>query len=88
MEQYVKPSPDEMAEYVKKYDKRIGLRMLYKRHSVPESERHLYRQLWDEFRAVLPDAFEKDIENASEDTETAKDDGDSPASAGQALQEE
>ena len=88
MAKYVKPSPDEMAEYVRKYDKRIGLRMLYRQYGIPEGERYLYRKLWDEFWEAIPDAYEKETADASQDTETETLDGDSPAPAGQALQEE
>lgn len=88
MAKSIKPSPEEMAEFVRKYDKRIGMRMLYRAYNIPEGERHLYRKLWDEFWNAMPDAYEKETADASEDTETETADGDSHAPAGQAVQEE
>lgn len=55
-----RPSAERVAWYVKTYDKRVGLRMLYQKYGIPKSERHKYRELWNKFYELLPDAFEKE----------------------------
>jgi hypothetical protein len=86
MAKYTVPSRDEIAEMVRSYDRRVGLRMLYQRHNIPESERHKYRKLWKAFWEVLPDGFEK--KDASKKRKTTEDDGNSGTPAGEAVPEE
>ena len=54
------PPVEEVAEMVKKYDRRIGLRMLYNKYGIGKEEREKYRVLWTRFWDLLPDAFEKE----------------------------
>lgn len=67
------PSLREFISVVKNNDKRIGLRMLYKKYHVSAPERAKYREMWD---AIVDEAEEKLIEreegtgkNASEKRE-------------------
>jgi len=85
---YRRPTVSQVQEIVRNHDKRVGMRMLYAKFDIPEEKRHLYRRLWDEFYKMMPDAYGKEQEDASENRETTEDDGDSPASTGQAIQEE
>jgi hypothetical protein len=80
MPKYTVPSKEEFLDYVKKYDRRIGLRMLYQKHSIPEGERYKYRKLWKAFMEILDDA--------SENRETTENDGNSGTPTGEAVQEE
>jgi hypothetical protein len=75
-------------DMVKRFDRRIGLRMLYSRYDIPKDQREKYRQLWSEFWNILPDAFEKEMSDASEIGETAENDGNSGTPAGQTVPEE
>jgi hypothetical protein len=77
-----------MIEMVKKYDRRVGLRMLYQKHNIPEGERHKYRKLWKAFWSAIPDGFERDKYDASEDREAEENDGNSSTPTGQAVPEE
>lgn len=60
MDEYRVPSVDVLVDYVKQYDRRVGLRMLYGRYNIPKHERDKYRELWAKFHAMLPDSFEKE----------------------------
>ena len=83
-----KPPMETLIDMVKKYDKRVGLRKLYQDFAIPESDRHKYRKLWNTFYDLLPDAFEKELNNASEIRETETDDGDSEALSFETVPEE
>ena len=88
MSTYTRPPMETLIDMVKKHDKRVGLRMLYEHYNIPESERYKYRKLWNTFYNLLPDAFEKEKNNASEVGETETDDGDSEAQSFQVVPEE
>ncbi|MHA2350335.1 MAG: hypothetical protein ACXADL_11985 [Candidatus Thorarchaeota archaeon] len=72
MDEYVAPSAEVLVDFVKQYDRRVGLRMLYSRYNIPKTEREKYRLLWSKFYDILPDSFEKEtveeerIEDGSE----------------------
>ena len=85
---YTVPPVEVVVDMVKEYDRRIGLRMLYGKYNIPKSERDKYRELWSRFYDMLPDAFEKETVDASEERETTEDDGDSSPSTGQAVSQE
>lgn len=42
-----KPGFKEFSQMVEKYNKRVGLRMLYRKFQVPEEKRQVYRSAWD-----------------------------------------
>jgi len=88
MQTYTKPPMETLIDMVKKYDKRVGLRMLYQEYEIPESERYKYRKLWNTFYDLLPDAFEKDKKDASEIGQTKEDDGDSETQSFEVVPEE
>lgn len=85
MPSYVKPSLDVLIDYVKKYDVRVGLRMIYRKFGVPEGERYKYRKLWNAVWNEIPDAFGKGDENACKKSGPAPLDGDSGTLPGEAL---
>ena len=60
MDEYRVPSVDVLVDFVKQYDRRVGLRMLYGRYNIPKHERDKYRELWAKFHTMLPDSFEKE----------------------------
>ena len=72
---YRKPPLAVFIEAVKRYDKRIGLRMLYREFEVPEEIRPRFRVIWDKIA--------EEIEYASQVESTETPDGDSGARAGQ-----
>jgi hypothetical protein len=61
MDEYTVPPIEVLTDFVKQYDRRIGLRVLYSRYSIPKHEREKYRELWSRFYDALPDAFEKEL---------------------------
>jgi hypothetical protein len=69
---YTVPPLDVITDFVKRFDRRIGLRMLYSRYNIPKHERDKYRELWSKFYDMLPDAFEKEQTDASEVLEAEK----------------
>lgn len=72
MIKYTMPTAEEIAGYVREYDKRIGLRMLYSKYEIPKSERHKYRELYNRFYDIMPDAFGKEEADASESKEATE----------------
>lgn len=42
-----KPTLNFIIETVKNYDKRVGLRLIYKQFDVAESDKYKYKELWD-----------------------------------------
>ena len=60
MDEYKVPSMEVLVDFVKQYDRRVGLRMLYGRYNIPKHERDKYRELWAKFHDMLPDSFEKE----------------------------
>jgi hypothetical protein len=81
MDEYKVPPIEVMIDFVKRYDRRIGLRMLYSRYNIPKHERDKYRELWSKFWEKIPDSFEKELTDASEKREAEENDGDSSAQA-------
>lgn len=48
------PSMPEFVEYVKRYDKRVGLRLLYKKFEIPAGQIRLrFKELWAEVELEL-----------------------------------
>ena len=41
------PAFEEFESYVRKYHKRVGLRMIYKKYNIGKDEREKYRKMWD-----------------------------------------
>lgn len=76
-----KLNPAVLAEFVRTYERRSGLRKLYRDYNISEPERYLFRKAWNRFVELMPDAYEKrgnqETPNASQISETAEDDGDS-----------
>jgi hypothetical protein len=66
MDEYTVPPVNVVIDFVKQYDRRVGLRMLYGRYNIPKNERDKYRELWSKFYDLLPDAFEKELEDGSD----------------------
>lgn len=66
MDEYTVPPVNVVVDFVKQYDRRVGLRMLYGRYNIPKNERDKYRELWSKFYDMLPDAFEKEQEDGSD----------------------
>ena len=66
MDEYRVPAMDVLIDFVKRYDRRVGLRMLYGRYNIPKHERDKYRDIWSKFYDMLPDAFEKGADDGSE----------------------
>lgn len=54
------PTVEELKHLVVTYDKRVGLRKLYKDFDVAAEERHKFRELWGRFYDLLPDAYGKE----------------------------
>lgn len=52
------PTLKEFIKFVEEHDKRIGLRMLYKKYEVPQYDREKFRRAWN--------LIEERIDNASE----------------------
>lgn len=44
---------EEIVNLVKTRDKRVGLRILYKKHKVKKEDRQAWRDLWDKVREDL-----------------------------------
>ncbi|KKM76944.1 hypothetical protein LCGC14_1375050 [marine sediment metagenome] len=59
---YRRPPLAVFIEAVKRYDKRIGLRMLYKEYEVPAESRPVFRNMWD--RIAQEVEYASKIENA------------------------
>lgn len=74
---YRRPPLAVFVEAVKRYDKRIGLRMLYKEYDVPKESRPAFRKMWDKIT--------QEIEYASGKQGPETDDGDSQTSAGKTV---
>ncbi len=47
MEQSAQPTFEEFEGYVRKYHKRVGLRMIYKKYNIGKDEREKFRKMWD-----------------------------------------
>jgi len=77
------PSLPEVMEFVRHYDKRVGLRMLYQKFSIPKPQREKYRELWNVVWEALPDAFEKEHDHAGPKRKTKKGGGHRPAPSGE-----
>ena len=88
MSDYEKPPVEVVIDMVKRYDRRIGLRMLYKKYNIPKQERDKYRELWSRFWDLLPDAFEKEPDDAVGDREAEKNDGSGLSPTVEAVQAE
>jgi len=52
----MKPTCKEFLEYVKKYSKRVGLRLLYRDYKVKDEDKPKCRELWDLAKRGLEDA--------------------------------
>lgn len=50
---YRRPPLAVFIEHVKRYDKRVGLRKLYKDYEVPAELRQNYRDMWDKIAAEV-----------------------------------
>lgn len=67
-----------MAEYVKKYTKGVGLRLIYHKFGVPEETKPQVKRLWDKIaeelgiEVKLPKAFEKKKKKNEEKRKKAK----------------
>jgi hypothetical protein len=73
MDEYRVPTIEVLIDFVERYDRRIGLRMLYSRYNIPKHERDKYRELWSRFHEELPTAFEKEHTDASKNRKTEED---------------
>ncbi len=67
-------------EAVKRYDKRVGLRILYREYEVPEKSRPAFRKMWDKIA--------QEIEYASGKQEPETNDGDSGTPARETVRPE
>lgn len=56
---YRRPPLAVFIEAVKRYDKRIGLRMLYKEFEVPAESRPVFRKMWDKIAQEIEHASGK-----------------------------
>lgn len=77
---YRRPPLVVFIEAVKRYDKRIGLRVLYKEYEVPAESRPAFRKMWDK--------IVQEIEDASEKQSAEADDGDSRTRSGETVRSE
>lgn len=77
---YRRPPLAVFIEHVERYDKRIGLRMLYKEFEVPAESRPAFRDMWDKIA--------EEINHASRKQGAEADDGDSQAPAGETVRSE
>lgn len=77
---YRRPPLAVFIEAVKRYDKRIGLRMLYKEFEVPKESRPVFRKMWDK--------IVQEIEYASSQQIAAPHDGNSETPAREAVRAE
>lgn len=77
---YRRPPLAVFVEAVKRYDKRIGLRILYKEYEVPKESRPVFRKMWDK--------IVQEIEYASGKQGPETSDGDSGTSAGETVRPE
>ncbi len=77
---YRRPPLAVFIDFVKRYDKRVGLRTLYKNYGVPTELRPNFRNMWDKIA--------KEIKYASSEQSTETGHGDSEAPAGEAVRQE
>lgn len=50
---YTRPSLEVFIDFVQRYDKRVGLRKMYKDFNVPDQSRAGYRLMWDKIAAEI-----------------------------------
>lgn len=77
---YRRPPLAVFIDTVKRYDKRVGLRKLYKDYEVPAELRQNFRDMWDKIAG--------EIEHASEKRETEATDGNGPPQSGEGQPKE
>ncbi len=77
---YTRPPLAVFIDFVKRYDKRVGLRKMYKDFAVPAELRANYRDMWDKIAEEIKYAGEK------QETETSDDDGAPRAGQGEVGQ--
>lgn len=97
MNEYVKPPIEAMLKAIRKYDKRVGLRLIYKEYHIPDDKKKVLKLAWDYLEKEFPDAvaqrdkqegdLEEYLETAERGLPSEAVDSDSDEQSGQEQQE-
>lgn len=78
-----------LADRVKRYDKKVGLRMLYREYHITSADERLkYNMVWDKFHKIITDAYGKGTEDAGDQRKAETLNGDSGTPTGEVVPEE